>query len=91
MGHGHVHGHHHHGHEHDHGDVAAAALPAAFDASVPDEALTPEQRSRRSLLRRAGLLGAAVDPAGPAIDVVGDADPWRDLWFYSNPVWVLPA
>ncbi|GAA2408106.1 PHP domain-containing protein [Streptomyces glaucosporus] len=38
-----------------------------------------------------GLMGAAVDPAGPAIDVVGDADPWRDLWFYSNPVWVLPS
>ncbi|MDW4908405.1 PHP domain-containing protein [Streptomyces sp. ADMS] len=39
----------------------------------------------------AGAMGAAVDPAGPAIDVVGDADPWRDLWFYSNPVWVLPS
>ncbi|MFD6276479.1 PHP domain-containing protein [Streptomyces sp. NPDC060209] len=38
-----------------------------------------------------GAMGASVDPAGPAIDVVGDADPWRDLWFYSNPVWVLPA
>ncbi|MGK9461928.1 PHP domain-containing protein [Streptomyces sp. G6] len=38
-----------------------------------------------------GALGAKVDPAGPAIDVVGDADPWRDLWFYSNPVWVLPS
>ncbi|MFG3496411.1 PHP domain-containing protein [Streptomyces sp. NPDC047928] len=38
-----------------------------------------------------GLMGAAVDPAGPAIDVVGDADPWRDLWFYSNPVWALPS
>jgi hypothetical protein len=38
-----------------------------------------------------GLMGAAVDPSGPAIDVVGDADPWLDLWFYSNPVWVLPA
>jgi hypothetical protein len=38
-----------------------------------------------------GSRGAAVDPAGPAIDVVGDADPWNDLWFYSNPVWVLPA
>ncbi|MDX3692202.1 PHP domain-containing protein [Streptomyces europaeiscabiei] len=62
MGHGH--GHHHHGHEHghDHGDVTAA-LPAAFDASVPDEALTPEQRSRRSLLRRAGLLGAGLTAA----------------------------
>ncbi|MFJ2720013.1 PHP domain-containing protein [Streptomyces sp. NPDC087437] len=38
-----------------------------------------------------GLRGAAVDPAGPAMDVVGDADPWKDLWFYSNPMWVLPA
>ncbi|MFE0810644.1 PHP domain-containing protein [Streptomyces sp. NPDC058848] len=38
-----------------------------------------------------GALGAQVDPAGPAIDVVGDADPWRDLWFYSNPVWILPS
>ncbi|WP_338783913.1 PHP domain-containing protein [Streptomyces sp. DG1A-41] len=56
MGHGHAHGHHHHGHEHE----AASALPAAFDTSVPDEALTPEQRSRRSLLRRAGLLGAGL-------------------------------
>jgi hypothetical protein len=25
------------------------------------------------------------------VDVVGDADPWKDLWFYSNPVWVLPS
>ncbi|MFI6698748.1 PHP domain-containing protein [Streptomyces sp. NPDC050509] len=38
-----------------------------------------------------GARGASVDPAGPALDVVGDADPWRDLWFYSNPIWVLPA
>ncbi|GII52341.1 histidinol-phosphatase [Planotetraspora thailandica] len=37
-----------------------------------------------------GLLGASVDPHGPAIDVFGDADPWHDLWFYSNPIWILP-
>jgi len=37
-----------------------------------------------------GLGGAAVDPAGPQLDVVGDADPWKDLWFYSNPMWALP-
>ncbi|MFJ8590972.1 PHP domain-containing protein [Streptomyces sp. NPDC093598] len=58
MGHGHAHGHHHHGHDHEH--RAPADLPAAFDTSVPDEALTPEQASRRSLLRRAGLLGAGL-------------------------------
>ncbi|KDN79048.1 histidinol phosphatase [Streptomyces olindensis] len=38
-----------------------------------------------------GALGASVDPAGPALDLAGDADPWRDLWFYTNPVWVLPS
>ena len=38
-----------------------------------------------------GFHGAAVDPAGPAIDVAGQADPWEDLWFYSNPIFaVLP-
>ena len=39
---------------------------------------------------RPGFLGAAVDPVGPAMDVVGNADPWSDLWFYANPIWVLP-
>ncbi|MEJ2857917.1 MULTISPECIES: PHP domain-containing protein [unclassified Saccharothrix] len=33
-----------------------------------------------------GYHGAAVDPAGPAMDVLGQADPWEDLWFYSNPI-----
>ncbi|WP_327189327.1 PHP domain-containing protein [Streptomyces xinghaiensis] len=63
-GHGHAHGHHHHGHahthDHDHDHEASQALPAAFDTSVPDEALSPEQQSRRGLLRRAGLLGAGL-------------------------------
>jgi hypothetical protein len=35
-----------------------------------------------------GLLGAKVDPHGPAADVRGNADPWQDLWFYSNPIFV---
>jgi len=38
-----------------------------------------------------GFLGATVDPAGPAIDVLGNADPWNDLWFYANPMFVLPS
>ena len=38
-----------------------------------------------------GYLGAAIDPEGPGLDVVGDADPWLDLWFYTNPIFVLPA
>ncbi|MGW2379567.1 PHP domain-containing protein [Streptomyces sp. NPDC001658] len=66
MGHGHHHHRHEHGdgHTHAHGPEEATALPAAFDTSVPDEALTPEQRSRRSLLRRAGLLGAGLAAGG---------------------------
>ena len=38
-----------------------------------------------------GLRGAAVDKAGPAIDVVGAANPWDDLWFYTNPSGSSPA
>ncbi|MGW6012145.1 PHP domain-containing protein [Streptomyces sp. NPDC055210] len=65
MGHGHSHGHGHHHHDHGHGhDHGSAPLPAAFDTSVPDEALTPEQQSRRSMLRRAGLLGAGLATVG---------------------------
>jgi hypothetical protein len=37
-----------------------------------------------------GLMGAAIDPFGPKLDVRGDANPWGDLWFYANPIWVLP-
>jgi len=33
-----------------------------------------------------GYLGAEVDPAGPAIDVLGAVNPWEDLWFYTNPI-----
>jgi hypothetical protein len=38
-----------------------------------------------------GLMGTAVDPFGPALDVVGAADPWTDLWFSAHPIWVLPS
>jgi hypothetical protein len=40
--------------------------------------------------RQPGPGGAGVDPAGPRPDPIGQADPWDDLWFYTNPVWVLP-
>ncbi|WP_327593016.1 PHP domain-containing protein [Streptomyces chartreusis] len=76
MGHGHTHGHgHHHHHGHDHSHDAAAALPAAFDPVVPDEALTPEQQSRRTLLRRAGLLGAGLAAASVVAPAAAAAAP----------------
>ncbi|MGM0357377.1 histidinol-phosphatase, partial [Streptomyces sp. ECR3] len=56
--HPHSHGHGHtHGHGHGHQAAAPEAVPAAFDLTVPDGELSPEQLSRRSLVRRAGLLG----------------------------------
>jgi hypothetical protein len=30
----------------------------------------------------------AANGIDPAMDVVGDSDPWKDLWFYSNPVFI---
>ncbi|MDT0346239.1 PHP domain-containing protein [Streptomyces litchfieldiae] len=61
MGHGHGHHHHHHDHDHDHDhETESRPLPAALDLSVPDGELTPDQMSRRSMLRRAGLLGAGA-------------------------------
>jgi hypothetical protein len=36
----------------------------------------------------AGPFGAHVDPAGPVMDVPGNANPWEDLWFYANPIFV---
>ncbi|WP_411698575.1 PHP domain-containing protein [Conyzicola sp.] len=35
-----------------------------------------------------GLRGAAIDPKGPIAHTKGSGDPWVDLWFYSNPIFV---
>ncbi|MEU4743897.1 hypothetical protein AB0G02_26000 [Actinosynnema sp. NPDC023658] len=40
-------------------------------------------------LRLRGSDGNRLTSDGhPVVDVVGDADPWSDLWFYANPVFV---
>lgn len=39
--------------------------------------------------QQVGFYGSDVDPHGPAMDEVGDSDPWLDLWFYTNPMWVI--
>jgi hypothetical protein len=40
-------------------------------------------------LRLRGSDGNRLDSAGnPLMDVVGATDPWTDLWFYANPVFV---
>jgi hypothetical protein len=43
-------------------------------------------------LRLRGSDGNRATSSGdPVQDVVGDADPWSDLWFYANPVFVEVA
>ncbi|MFE2813790.1 PHP domain-containing protein [Streptomyces nigra] len=62
-----------------------------YDLGTLDEPFYVRLRGTDGNRQQPGYYGAAIDPAGPAIDVAGDADPWRDLWFYTNPIWVLPS
>ena len=70
--------------------VAAGSSTCRYDLGRLDDGFYVRLRGSDGKRLAVGLNGAAVDPAGPAIDVVGDADPWQDLWFYTNPMWVLP-
>ncbi|MGW4107534.1 PHP domain-containing protein, partial [Streptomyces sp. NPDC004976] len=69
----------------------AGAVRVTFDLGRVDRPLYVRLRGTDGNRSAVGAMGAKVDPAGPALDVVGDADPWHDLWFYTNPVWVLPS
>jgi len=62
----------------------------SYDLGPADQPFYVRLRGTDGNRTAPGHLGAAIDPAGPAIDVLGDADPWKDLWFYANPIWVLP-
>ncbi|WP_069763712.1 PHP domain-containing protein [Streptomyces sp. LUP47B] len=72
-------------------DKTAGTVRLTYELGRVDRPLYVRLRGTDGNRSGVGPMGAAVDPAGPAIDVLGDADPWRDLWFYSNPVWVLPS
>jgi hypothetical protein len=69
---------------------ASGSLTLTYDFGKVDRPFYLRLRGTDANRTAVGYLGAAVDPVGPAIDVVGDADPWADLWFYSNPIFVLP-
>lgn len=62
-----------------------------YDLGELDEPFYVRLRGTDGNRQQPGYYGAAIDPAGPAIDVVGDADPWKDLWFYTNPIWAVPV
>jgi hypothetical protein len=67
------------------------SVDLVLDLGVVDQAFYVRLRGTDGNRVAPGYLGAATDPAGPAIDVVGNADPWQDLWFYTNPIWVVPV
>ncbi|MFF4273388.1 PHP domain-containing protein [Streptomyces sp. NPDC001536] len=72
-------------------DKSSGVVRLTYQLGRVDRPLYVRLRGSDGNRTAVGAMGAAVDPAGPAIDVVGDADPWLDLWFYSNPIWVLPS
>lgn len=72
-------------------DESSGVVRLTYQLGRVDRPLYVRLRGSDGNRSAVGAMGAAVDPAGPAIDVVGDADPWLDLWFYSNPIWVLPS
>jgi hypothetical protein len=73
-------------------DVSGAkgTVELAYDLGTVEGPFYVRVRGTDGKRQAVGLNGAAVDPAGPAADAQGDADPWDDLWFYTNPIWVLP-
>jgi hypothetical protein len=66
-------------------------ISLTYDLGKLDAAFYVRLRGSDGKRTQPGLNGAGVDPAGPEMDVLGDADPWADLWFYTNPIWVLPV
>jgi hypothetical protein len=70
--------------------MAAGTVTLTYDVGRVDRPMYVRLRGTDGNRAAPGLLGASVDPAGPAQDVPGDADPWRDLWFYTNPIWIVP-
>ncbi|MWJ13868.1 PHP domain-containing protein [Clavibacter michiganensis] len=67
------------------------AIPGGYrlsqEITVPGDRFYVRLRGTDGKRQQPGFLGAAIDPAGPAIDVLGDADPWEDLWFYTSPLY----
>ena len=72
----------------------ATGVVETFDVKrSPGKTVTLKYRFRNVTepfyLRLRGSDGRQLDSNGnPTVDVRGDADPWVDLWFYSNPVFV---
>jgi hypothetical protein len=62
-----------------------------YDLGRIEEAFYVRLRGTDGHFGQPGFLGEAIDPMGPKLDVQAAADPWVDLWFYTNPIWVVPT
>jgi hypothetical protein len=71
--------------------TSTGSVDLVYDLGSVEESFYVRLRGTDGNRQAPGFLGAAIDPAGPAMDVVGSADPWTDLWFYTNPIWVVAA
>ncbi len=69
----------------------SGTIRLSFDLGKISEPFYVRLRGSDGKRTQTGINGAAVDAHGPAVDVLGQADPWDDLWFYTNPIWVLPG
>ncbi|HEX6360506.1 PHP domain-containing protein [Actinophytocola sp.] len=68
--------------------VETFAVPAGARGKIRFTHVFPRV-DRAFYLRLRGSDGKQLDAAGnPLMDVPGDDDPWSDLWFYANPVFV---
>lgn len=65
----------------------AGGYRLSLEITPPGDRFYVRLRGTDGKRQQPGFLGAAIDPAGPAIDVLGDADPWEDLWFYTSPLY----
>jgi hypothetical protein len=71
-------------------DRSTGTVSFSYDLGRVDRPFYVRLRGTDGLRTAPGFLGADIDPVGPAMDVIGSADPWTDLWFYTNPMWAVP-
>jgi hypothetical protein len=71
-------------------DQAAGTVELTYPLGAIDRPVYVRLRGTDGRRSATGPRGGTVDPAGPAVDELGNADPWDDLWFYSNPIFVAP-
>jgi PHP domain len=71
-------------------DVSATAGKIVLEHTFHDVEAPFYLRVRGTDGQRIGTARMS-DPTPPLMDVLGNANPWADLWFYTNPIFVVPG